>query len=206
MKKTFLGFLKWHFVYISNLQFPNDSFKECALNNVNTIPQRWERLPFIIISYIILLGSIVFFIFNTQFYKYIVLILGAMSSIVFLLTFRFSFIYYIVLYKKYSNKDRSLNDKIIYESGILFDTSKDIRKIINKYFKLKYIGGNIFAVKFYLAKRMLKVLDNKKKITILDKKYIVLKIKSNKIYFNKKLVATTLSDISQLEDILIENS
>ena len=114
--------------------------------------------------------------------------------------------YYFVLYKKYLNKDRSLNDKIIYESIILFDTSKDICKIINKYFKLKYVDGNIFAAKFYLAKRMLKVLDNKKKKTILDKKLIVLKIKSDKIYFNKKLVATTLSDISQLEDILIENS
>ena len=88
----------------------------------------------------------------------------------------------------------------------MFDISKDIRKIIKKYFTLKNVKGNIFTVKFYLKKKNVKVLDKKRTITVLDEKTTVLKIKSKKIYLNKKVFETTLSDISQLENFLIENS
>ena len=196
--KSYISFLKWFYKY-TNDEFPekitNYSFRRGMI--------RKERLPILIVSYILLIISCLFFVItivSANCYYWLALG-GIISSIILLLRCEFSFIYYFIAYIKFKNKDKSINDNAIFTYGILNVGNSELLSIVNKYFNYYVKSGNIFAIKIRLiakGKKRRKDTSNIKKI---------LKITPNKIYLNRKVIFDNkLLDISDLEKFLSEES
>lgn len=182
--KNFLSFTKWYFNYI------NDKFYYDTNVSSTFHVKRKERSTVVVISYLILISSLIILfvpIYGIHWFS----IFGIIISIGFLCLCRFSIIYYFILYKKYINKDKTLNDRIIVEEFIMYDLCKDVRRLISDYYRIVDVAGNIFCLKFKLRER-----KNK------SAKIITLKIMPRKIYFGKIKIAERISDISILEKIL----
>lgn len=183
-KDNFWAFLKWYFKYTTKKFFDHSNS-----NRPSYVGNR-ERLPAIIISYLVFIGSFVILFIPINGINYLS-VFGIIISIGFLCLCRFSIIYYFILYKKYINKDKNLNDRIIVEEFIMYDLCKDVRRLISDYYRIVDVAGNIFCLKFKLRER-----KNK------SAKIITLKILPRKIYFDKIKIAERISDISILAKIL----
>ena len=196
--KSYINFLKWFFKYT------NDNFPEKITNySFRRGMIRKERLPILIVSYILLILSCLFFVItivSANCYSWLALG-GIISSIILLLRCEFSFIYYFIAYIKFKNKDKSINDNAIFTYGVLNGGDSELINMISKYFNVYITGGNIFEIKFSLiakGKKRRKETRNIKKI---------LKISPNKIYFNRKIIFDKkLLDMSDLEKFLIEEA
>ena len=196
--KNYISFLKWFFKY-TNENFPekitNYSFRRGMI--------RKERLPILIVSYISLIISCLFFVITIVSSNgyYWLAICGIIASIMWILRCEFSFIYYFIAYLKSKNKDKSLNDNAIFTYGILDGGASELTSMISKYFNVYIRGGNIFAIKFSLIAKGKK----RRKETAHIKK--ILKITPNKIYLNRKVVFDNkLLDMSDFEKFLIEEA
>ena len=79
---------------------------------------------------------------------------------------------------------------------MLYKVSEKVRNVINHYYKIIDVRGTIFSLKYYLFDRTKKNNSNSRK------KYIILKIKSNKIYLNgKKISNKRLINTSELNNV-----
>lgn len=192
--KDYLHFVEWYFDYIGKLRFDNSSPMIQTVRNV----RRNERLPVIIIAYMIIMASILLAILRSEsFLLSIAMVIVAMGM---LTLCRFSFIYYFFLYVRYYNRNTSINDGIITYECILLDPTNEIRKMIARYFRIVDEKGNIFALKFLLSDKRKR---NKRKLS--KKDIFVLKIKPNAILLdNKELHAGKLHEMSDLEKLLCE--
>ena len=187
--KKYSDFLRWYFNYIGNERFDNVSRR-------NTI-KRKERLYVIIVAYIVMICSLVCFLLIHSYY---VLFL-TLISIMYLHACQFSFLGYLFAYMKFKNKDKSINDDVIFTYGILDGGNSKLLSMIDKYFNFYVTGGNAFAVKISL---MAKGKERRKETSHIKK---VLKITPNKIYLNRKIIFDNkISDMLDLEKFLIEES
>ena len=187
--KNYTSFLKWYFNYIGNERFDNVSRR-------STI-KRKERLPLVIVSYIMMICLLLCFLILRNYYVLILLII----PIAFLHGCQFGFLYYFIAFIKFRNKDNSINDNSIFIYGVLDGGDSELLSIISKYFNYYVKSGNIFAVKISLIAKGKK----RRKETSHIKK--VLKITPNKIYLNRKLIFNNkLLDMSDLEKFLIEEA
>lgn len=112
---------------------------------------------------------------------------------------RFSWIYYFLLYVRYSNKNASVNDNAIVNECILLNPTNEIRKLISQYFRIVDVKGNIFALKFFLSDKR---KPNKRKLSRKD--IFVLTFKPNAILLDKKLNVGKLHELSDLKRLLCE--
>ena len=189
--RDYFKFVRWYFNYIGDIYFDNDPPHSITSRKL----MRKERLPYAVFSYVLLLLSLVsflFFSFSELYYGYflsIAIMIGAISGLIIV---RFSFIYYLILYVKLSSKDRSVNDKVIAEHCILLNYPTDITKMISKYCHIYGARGNAFSLKLDLGAKSRK---NRKKFNTK-----VLRITPNKIYLDKKEVfSSKLYNMSALE-------
>ena len=106
-----------------------------------------------------------------------------------LLMSKFSLIYYFILYKKYKDRNKNLNSKIIFDECALFVINKDISTILSKKYKLLDVKRNILFVKYILIDK--------------NGMLVKLKITSKHIYVNKKKICgTPLKTKKELENVL----
>ena len=187
--KNYISFLKWYFNYIGNERFDNASRRSTV--------KRKERLPLVILSYIVMICSLLcFFIIHNYYVLFLTLI-----SFMLLHGCRFSFLGYFIAYIKFKNKDKSINDNAIFTYGVLDGGESELLSTVKKHFNFFVVGGNIFSVKILLTdkgKKQRKEYGNEKKI---------LKITPSKIYLNNKVIFDNkLLDVSDLEIFLSELS
>lgn len=185
-KNNFWAFLKWYFKYTTKEFFDNSN------SNTPSYVGNKERLPFIIISYLIFITSfVILFIHIKGIYWFS--IFGFIISIGFLFLCRFSTIYYLFIFFKIVRNNNLFNKKIIFEECILHKLNKKLRRSISNYYKIVDSKGNALVFKIYLQER------NKGKN---NKKEKILKIKSNKIIFNGKKIFGEIFDENQLVEFL----
>lgn len=120
-------------------------------------------------------------------------IFGFIISIGFLFLCRFSIINYLYIYFKFVRKNNSFNRKIIFEECILHKMNKKLRRLISNYYKIVNSKGNALVFKIYLQERNKETNNKKEKI---------LKIKSNKIIFDGKIIFGEIFDENQLLELL----
>ena len=183
-KYNFFVFLKWYFKYTTK-----EFFNHSNSNRPSYVGNR-ERLPAIIISYLVFIGSFVIFFIPIN-GIYWLSIFGIIISIGFLFLCRFSIIYYLFIFFKFVRKNNSFNKKIIFEECILYKLNSKLRRLISNYYKIVDSKGNALVLKIYLQER------NKGKNY---KKEKILKIKANKIIFDGKKIFDEIYDIDYLID------
>lgn len=190
----FFRFVMWYFDYIGQKRFDNSAPMIQTVIHV----RRNERLPFIIIAYMIILASILLAILRSaSFLLSIAMMIVAMGM---LSLCRFSFIYYFLLYVRYHNRNTSINDGIITYECILLDPTNEIRKMIARYFRIVDERGNVFALKLLLSDKRKR---SKRKLSRKD--IFVLTFKPNAILLDKKkLYAGKLLDPSDFERLLCD--
>ena len=187
--KTFFNFMKWYFKFIS------DKFYVIPVNTSLHYITKKERLGLVVAAYLIFVASWSVLLLQTTGKIWLFLSIMIIPFVLLRLT-RFSFTYYFILYKKSKKINRSINDKVIIEECMLYKTSKKIRNVINQYYKIIDVTGTIFSLKYYLFDRTKNNNSNSRK------KYIILKIKSNKIYLNgKKISNKRLINTSELNNL-----
>ena len=188
--KTFFNFMKWYFKFIS------DKFYVIPVNTSLHYITKKERLGLVVAAYLIFVASWSVLLLQTTGKIWLFLSIMIIPFVLLRLT-RFSFTYYFILYKKSKKINRSINDKAIIEECMLYKASKKIRNVINQYYKIIDVTGTIFSLKYYLFDRTKNNNSNSRK------KYIILKIKSNKIYLNgKKISNKRLINTSELNNLL----
>jgi hypothetical protein len=178
---NFFKFVRWYFKYISDLHY-------CKPNNGRLYISKKERPFCVAFSYICFLTIFILIPFN---FDYIVPVSFCLilTGMILLLMSRFSLIYYFILYKKYIDRNKNLNSKIIYDECALFVINKDISAILSKNYKLHDVKRNILFVKYIL-------IDKNGKI-------VKLKVKSNLIYLNKKKICNVpLKNKYELEALI----
>lgn len=187
--KTFFNFVKWYFKFIG------DKFYVIPVNTSLHYITKKERLGLVVAAYLLFIASLsVLFLQMTG--KVWLFLFIMIIPIVLLCLTRFSFTYYLILYKKSKKINRSINDKVIIEECMLYKVSKKIRNVINQYYKIIDVKGTIFSLKYYLFDRTKNNNSNSRK------KYIILKITSNKIYLNgKKISNKRLINTSELNNL-----
>lgn len=187
--KTFFNFMKWYFKFIS------DKFYVIPVNTSLHYITKKERLGLVVAAYLIFVASWSVLLLQTTGKIWLFLSIMIIPFVLLRLT-RFSFTYYFILYKKSKKINRSINDKVIIEECMLYKVSKKIRNVINQYYKIIDVTGTIFSLKYYLFDRTKNNNSNSRK------KYIILKIKSNKIYLNgKKISNKRLINTSELNNL-----
>ena len=191
--KDYFRFVKWYFNFVGNTRF--DNVRRWR------ITKRRDRLPYVIISYIMIILSLIF-MFIFPFKRVIINGCGMIIfSIMCLFDSHFGFILYFIAYILYKNKDKSINDNVICQCNLLFGGNPEFINMISKYFNPYMMRPSPFAVKFrlYAKGRTLR-----KKTSHIKK---VLKITPNKIYLNHKIIIDKkLLDMSDLEKFLIEEA
>lgn len=188
--KNFFNFMKWYFKFIS------DKFYVIPVNTSLHYITKKERLGLVVAAYLIFVASWSVLLLQTTGKIWLFLSIMIIPFVLLCLT-RFSFTYYFILYKKSKKINRSINDKVIIEECMLYKASKKIRNVINQYYKIIDVTGTIFSLKYYLFDRTKNNNSNSRK------KYIILKIKSNKIYLNgKKISNKRLINTSELNNLL----
>lgn len=195
---NYISFLKWFFMYT------NDGFPEKITNYSFRRPMiRKERLPILIFSYILLILSFIFCVitvFSNNGDCWLA-ILGIISSIMWLLQCEFSFTYYFIAYIKSKNKDKSINDSVIFQYGVLDGGESELFSMISNHFTPYVKMASPFSVKITL---LAKGRTLRKKTSHIKK---VLKITPNKVYFNRKIIFhKKLLDLADLEKFLIEEA
>lgn len=189
--KKYMSFLKWFFAKIGDNAFDDDVPKRHGYNNF--IIRRKDRLTFVILAYLMIILSLILLLIGRNGFHFIALVL-IISSVSLLYGCQFSFLYYSFAYIRFINKDRSFNDRIIFEHEVIFNYPTDVTKALSKYFKIFEVKGSVFKLKFYLGAR------SKKRRKETNFKTIVLKITPKRIYFDGKVIFNKkLFDISELE-------
>ena len=191
--KDYFRFVKWYFNHIGNTMF--DNVRRWR------VTRRRERLPEVIMAYIMMILSLIF-IFTSPFKKAISYgHLLMITSIMFLYDSKFSFINYFIAYIKYKNKDKSINDSVIFQYGVLDGGESELFSMISKHFTPYVKIASPFSVKITL---LAKGRTLRKKTSHIKK---VLKITPNKVYFNRKIIFhKKLLDLADLEKFLIEEA
>lgn len=174
--KTFFNFMKWYFKFIS------DKFYVIPVNTSLHYITKKERLVLVVAAYLIFVASWSILLLQITGKVWLFFSIMIIPFVLLCLT-RFSFTYYFILYKKSKKINRSINDKVIIEECMLYKASKKIRNVIHQYYKIIDVRGTIFSLKYYLFDRTKNNNSNSRK------KYIILKIKSNKIYLNGKKIS-----------------
>ena len=189
----YFGFVKWYYNYIGNELFDNTPGWR--------VIRRKDRLPTIIMAYIMMIFSLLLFSqapFKKALFYGFMLMLG---SIMFLFGCNFSFLSYFIAYIRSNNKDKSINDYILFKYGVLNGGKSELLSMMSKYFNVYISGGNAFAVKITL---LAKGRTLRKKTAHIKK---VLKITPNKIYLNRNVIFDKkMLDMSDLERFLIEEA
>lgn len=185
-KDNFLAFLKWYFKYTTK-EFFDHSNSNCPSYVGNR-----ERLPAIIISYLVFIASFVILFIPINGINYLS-VFGIIISIGYLFLCRFSIIYYLFIFFKFVRKNNSFNKKIIFEECILYKINSKFRRLISNYYKIVDSKGNALVLKIYLQERNKGEKNKKEKI---------LKIKPNKIIFDGKKIFDEIFDEKQLLEFL----
>ena len=192
--KGYLHFVEWYFDYIGKLRFDNSSPMIQTVLKV----RRNERLPVIIIAYMIIMASILLAILRSA--SFLLSIAMMIVSMGVLALCRFSFIYYFFLYVRYYKRNISINDGIITYECILLDPTNEIRKMIASHFRIVDERGNAFALKLLLTDKRKR---SKRKLSRKD--IFLLTFKPNAILLDKKkLYAGKLLDPSDFERLLCD--
>lgn len=113
-----------------------------------------------------------------------------------LITCKFSFIYYAILYPLFAFRDRSLNDKVIFYKRILYKECKGVENTIQKYFKCFDSDRKLKYAEYCLYDK------TNKKITK-EAHGAILRFTSKAVFFNgEKVFDGRMTDLSQLEECL----
>ena len=190
----YLCFFKWYYEYFGNAVFDNSLPKNSTAIKI----RRKERLPVIVLAYLFLLASVVLFLLLPP--PGVLLSAGLLiSAIVLLCMCRFGLFYYYLVYRRYRNRDHSVNDCAITEECILLNSKNVIRKTIEKHYRIIDIRGNIFAMQYHLVER------SKKNKRLSNQDILVLTITPTKMLFQRKEVfSSPVADLSVLDDFLRE--
>lgn len=189
--KDYLFFVKWYFKLSTNKLFPRTGSRYL-------LGQK-ERLPLVVLGYVLLLINIVVALFHVDqgFWKYLFIGILELSSLLFVC--RFSFIYYFFLYSRFVHRVDSVNDRILVDEIVLLEPSEDVRRMISKNYRIIEVRGSIYAVKYYIVEK------TKRYKKLSNRDLIILKITPKKILLNKKEVFShKITDMSALEDCLQE--
>jgi len=187
--QSFSTFIKWHFNLI------NDKFYSKSSNATRFNISKNERLIAIVVAYIIFVASWSLLFVPIK-GNYVFFIMANIIFVALLFMSRFSLLYYLFIFNKYSKINRSLNDRVIVDECILYKTSNRIRQAISVKYKIIEVKGNISCLKFILKNRSSHKHND----------FIVLKITSNKIRLNGEVISKKrLSDVIELEDLLKNN-
>ena len=110
---------------------------------------------------------------------------------------RFSFIYYAIIYPVYANRNRSLNDNVIFYEKMLGKTHEPVHKTIAKYYKVFRGKMTYRYAEFHLVDKTKKNPPNNAKV------YMSLRFTSKAVFFNgEKVFDGRMTDLSQLEECL----
>lgn len=204
-KDCFLEFVYWYFKLTSKEEF-NKPRKAWETNNTQEnegiLRKRAplsgkERLFVIILSYLILAAAIVLQFFSIP-YAYAYLIVGILFAVEIQgLCCRFSLIYYAIIYPVYANRNRSLNDNVIFYQKMLGKTHEPVHKTIAKYYKVFRGKITYRYAEFHLVDKTKKNPPNNAKV------YMSLRFTTKAVFFNgEKVFDGRMTDISQLEECL----
>jgi hypothetical protein len=110
---------------------------------------------------------------------------------------RFSLIYYAIIYPVYANRNRSLNDNVIFYQKMLGKTHEPVHKTIAKYFKVFRGKMTYRYAEFHLVDKTKKNPPNNTKV------YMSLRFTSKAVFFNgEKVFDGRMTDLSQLKECL----
>lgn len=187
-------FVQWYYEYLGNAVFDNALPKNSTAIKIG----RKERLPVIVLAYLLLLASVVLFLLLPP--PGVLLSAGLLfAAIVLLCMCRFGLFYYYLMYRRYRNRDHTVNDCAITEECILLNSKNVIRKTIEKHYRIIDIRGNIFAMKYHLVDK------SKKNKRLSNQDILVLTITPTKMLFQRKEVfSSPVADLSVLDDFLRE--
>ena len=182
--QNYFSFVKWYFNFTTKRDFPKKSMRYAVSQK--------ERLPAVIFAYLLFVASLVILFLP---FKGSLLLSASIIFIALIELFlcEFGFLRYAILYKKSKNTNRSLNDKIIIQEGLLHKLLKDVRYSLMKYYKIWNTKGSIFSVKYYLISR--KKEDKNKDF--------ILKIKPKKITINKTVISNkSLANLDEFKELI----
>ena len=187
-------FVQWYYEYLGNAVFDNALPKNSTAIKIG----RKERLPVIVLAYLLLLASVVLFLLLPP--PGVLLSAGLLfAAIVLLCMCRFGLFYYYLMYRRYRNRDHTVNDCAITEECILLNSKNVFRKTIEKHYRIIDIRGNIFAMKYHLVDK------SKKNKRLSNQDILVLTITPTKMLFQRKEVfSSPVADLSVLDDFLRE--
>ncbi len=204
--KGYLQFVKWYFVHRGKVCFaaapwrPPGKKKMLHLCEPRGVILRKDRLPLVVFAYLCVIAFFPLALFVLPPWQ---ACFGAVAVLIFVLTIlcecHFSFLYYLVLYARYIHREESVNDRAVAEFVILRKLPRDINTMIQKYYSIRYVKNKRFTVNYYLV-------EKKKKLKgVSQKEFLVLKITSDKVFFNKKeIFSEKITDLTVLEDFLRE--
>ena len=110
---------------------------------------------------------------------------------------RFSLIYYAIIYPVYANRNRSLNENVIFYQKMLGKTHEPVHKTIAKYYKVFRGKMTYRYAEFHLVDK------TKKNPPFTAKVYMSLRFTSKAVFFNgEKVFDGRMTDLSQLEECL----
>lgn len=187
--RDYFKFVNWYFKYSTVKFFPKTGSRY-------HLSQR-ERLPILLLGYVLLLINVVVALFHLGQSGYMYFIIGILELCSMLYICRFSFLVYYILYARYIRREDSVNDRIIVEYIILGEYPKDLSRMIEKHYSIRCVENKRFTVNYYLVEKR-----NKRK-NVSQKEFLVLRIAPNKVFFNKQEVfSEKITDMSILEDFL----
>ncbi len=196
IKKGFCGFIKYYFDYTNNKLYDNNKS-----NIIYRDIKRKERLFVVIVSYVLLIISCSSLFFSEMASNgyYLFSIIGIAVSGLMLLLCRFSFTYYLLIYRRFLLSNNSINNKVIVDECIYLQPNRDVRKVILDRYKIIDVKGSVFSVKYY-------IIDKAKNNKNFKNKHFVLKITPTKIFINGKIIfSEKLLDLSDLADYISIN-
>ena len=203
--KGYFEFVDWYFKLTSKEEFnkPRKAWETYNTQKDEGILLRRaplsgkERLFVIILSYFILTAAIVVQFFSIP-YPYAYLIAGILFAVVIQgLCCRFSLIYYAIIYPVYANRNRSLNENVIFHQKMLGKTHEPVHKTIAKYYKVFRGKMTYRYAEFHLVDK------TKKNPPFTAKVYMSLRFTSKAVFFNgEKVFDGRMTDLSQLEECL----
>ncbi len=110
---------------------------------------------------------------------------------------RFSLIFDAIIYPIYANRNRSLNENVIFYEKMLGKTHEPVHKTIAKYYKVFRGKMTYRYAEFHLVDK------TKKNPPFTAKVYMSLRFTSKAVFFNgEKVFDGRMTDLSQLEECL----
>lgn len=210
--KEYFEFVKWYFIY-TNIDFDkhHDEYYKYYAKHPPVIDFSYNgtelldhlsgtgRLVALIIVWIIIIAMTIALAFPIDM-KIKYTFLGCIP--LFWVTIspmacKFSFIYYAIIYPVYANRNRSLNDKVIFYEKMLGKTHEPVHKTIAKHYKVFRGKITYRYAEFHLVDKTKKNPPNNAKV------YMSLRFTSKAVFFNgEKVFDGRMTDLSQLEECL----